>query len=176
MEVHDNLRVRMARPKRFSWLKFWLITGTVIVLICAGLYTYAYISLRPMAKAEDQVQKVVSQKTDLTNLHNMTVDYRNGTTYAVLGQDDGTNKVAIVQGEGQDQKVKTFKYGNGLSHADLISKVKTDYKSKKIYSANLSVYQKTLVWEVSYEGKDGGLNYLTIDYKKGTVYRAVYGI
>ncbi|USS92297.1 hypothetical protein [Fructobacillus americanaquae] len=175
MEVHDNLRVRMARPKRFSWVKFLIVLVTIFLIVAGAIYAYAYMALQPMAKAESNVQKTVSQKTTLTNLHNVTVDDRNGMVYAVLGQDSaGQQKVALVQG--QHGTVTTFDFGNGLSRTDLLKRIKAKYNPKKVYSANLSLYQKTLVWEIIYESQNGDMNYLTMDYKTGTVYRAINGI
>ncbi|MBS9335869.1 hypothetical protein [Fructobacillus papyrifericola] len=174
MEIHDNLRVNMARPRRFSWSKFFVIALTIFILLFAAFAFYAYMALRPMAKAESNVQAVVKQKTSLTNLHDMTVDYRDGSTYAVLGSENGQSKVAIIHGK--EKKVHVFDYGNGLTRNQIKQLLKNDYQSKRIYSANLSEYQNTLVWELSYQAKDGSLNYLTIDYKNGTVYRAVNGI
>ncbi|MBS9334809.1 hypothetical protein LQZ24_01985 [Fructobacillus sp. M1-13] len=174
MEIHDNLRVNMARPKRFSWSKFFVIILAFVIVIGAGLAIYAYLALRPMAKAESNVQAVVKQKTQLTNLHDMTVDYRDGSTYAVIGSENGKEKVAIIHGK--SSKVKVFDFGNGMTKVQLKAKLKGDYQAKKIYSANLSEYQNALVWELSYQGKDGSLNYLTLDYKNGTVYRAVNGL
>ncbi|MDD9139283.1 hypothetical protein H7198_06735 [Fructobacillus sp. CRL 2054] len=174
MERHDNLMVNMARPKRFSWSKFIAILVTIAVLIFAAFAFYAYMALRPMAKAESNVQTVVSQRTSLTDLHDMTVDYRDGATYAVLGSEKGKSKVAIIHGK--KGKVQVFDYGNGISKAELKQKLQTDYHPKKVYSANLSEYQGALVWEISYQAKDGSLNYLTMDYKNGSIYRAVNGI
>ncbi|MCO0831612.1 hypothetical protein NFX39_00685 [Fructobacillus sp. W13] len=175
MEIHDNLRVRMARPKKFSWSKFIAIIVAIAVVIIAALAFYAYLALRPMAKAESNVQTVVKQKTNLQNLHDMTVDYRDGATYAVLGDENGKQKVAIIHGKSKN--VKIFDYGNGISPSELKKRLKgDDYLASKIYSANLSEYQNALVWEVSYRDEGDSLNYLTMDYKTGTVYRAVNGI
>ncbi|MBS9337892.1 hypothetical protein [Fructobacillus parabroussonetiae] len=174
MEIHDNLRVNMARPKRFSWSKFFVIAPAIVIVLFAAFAFYAYLALRPMAKAESNVQAVVRQKTSLSNLHDMTVDYRDGSTYAVLGSENGQQKVAVIHGK--ENKVHIFDYGNGLTTAQIKQRLKNDYQSKKIYSANLSEYQNVLVWEISYQAKDGSLNYLTLDYKTGTVYRAVNGL
>lgn len=175
MEVHDNLRVRMARPKRFSWVKFFMLLILVVLLIGGALYAYATLALKPMATAEKNVQTIVKQQTDLTNLHDLTVDYRDGATYAVLGQTpSGQQKVAIIQGK--KGSVQTFNYGNGISKSDLLDKIKSKYQLKKIYSANLSIYQKTLVWEISFEDQNGHLNYVTMDYRTGAVYRTINGI
>ncbi|MBS9339091.1 hypothetical protein G6R29_05585 [Fructobacillus sp. M2-14] len=175
MEIHDNLRVNMARPKKFSWSKFIAIVVAFLVVIGAALAFYAYLALRPMAKAESNVQAVVRQKTKLQNLHDMTVDYRDGSTYAVLGTEAGKQKVAIIHGK--DKNVKVFDYGDGITPKQLKARLESDeYQAKKIYSANLSEYQNTLVWEISYKDEGGSLNYLTMDYKTGTVYRAVNGI
>lgn len=174
MERHDNFRVQMARPKRFSWSKLIVLILAFVAVLAAAFAFYAYLALRPMAKAESSVQRVVKNKTSLTNLHDLTVDYRDGTTYAVLGTQNGHQKVAVLHG--QNGKVQLFDYGQGISKKTLSKKIKNEYAAKKIYSANLSEYQNALVWEISYQGKDGSLNYLTLDYKNGTVYRAVNGI
>lgn len=174
MERHDNFRVQMTRPKRFSWSKFVVVILAALILLAAAFGLYAYMALRPMAKAESTVQRVVKDKTSLTNLHDLTVDYRDGTTYAVLGTQDGKQKVAVMHGK--NGQVKVFDYGKGLSEKSLKNKLQDQYAAKRIYSANLSEYQNTLVWEVSYQSKDGSLNYLTLDYQNGTVYRAVNGI
>ena len=50
------------------------------------------------------------------------------------------------------------------------------YQPKKIYSANISEYKKTLVWEVSYKGQNNALNYLTLDFKTGKPYRVINGL
>ncbi|MDF7637095.1 hypothetical protein PT274_02280 [Leuconostocaceae bacterium ESL0958] len=175
MEVHDNLRVQLGKKKRFSWAKFFLIAFLLLFLFVLCLWGYGKLALRPMDKAARQTQALVSEQTKLTNLHHLTVDQRNGTTYAVLGTNpSGQSEVAIVQAG--SRKVRTFDQKGALSQAAVVDLVNKRYHPKHLYSANRSYYEHALVWEIAYEDKDGQLNYLTLDYKTGKVYRAINGI
>jgi len=73
-------------------------------------------------------------------------------------------------------QVKTYNRDNGLTDKQLRQLILTNYKPKKIYSANISEYKQTLVWEVSYKGQNNTLNYVTLDFKTGKSYRVINGL
>ncbi|MCT4404351.1 hypothetical protein EFT43_05490 [Leuconostoc falkenbergense] len=174
MQFKDDIRIRQRRRQtRIHWARVWfLIIGAAIVL---GTLTlgYFYLSLSPMRQAESRIEALVRQKSDIVTVTQVSVDYRARTTYAASGETaSGAKKVAIVQ----DNKVKTYSRSDGMSNAQLRSLLLKTYHPKKLYSANISRYKKVLVWEISYKAQNNKLNYLTLDFKTGKVYRAISGM
>lgn len=174
MQFRENMRIGQ-RPKRVMWSKIIIVAVAIIALLAVLGAGYTYWALAPMRSAESRVEKIVHQKTDLVNLNQITVDYRDQTTYAVVGENaKGQQKVAIVQDS--SQKVRTFPRSDGMSNQQLTKLLNDRYQPKRIYAANISYFKGVPVWEVSYTGDNGRLNYLTLDFKTGKAYRVINGL
>lgn len=176
MQFNENMRLgRGHKKKKIRWSKIIWVTFAVVVVLGLIVTGYTYWAIAPMRSAENRVERLVHQKTDLVNLDQITVDYRDKTTYAVIGEDaKGTKQVAIIQGN--SEKVKTFPRSSGMTNQELDQLVVQRYHPKRLYSANISYFKDTLVWEVSYEGRKGELNYVTLDFKTGKAYRTINGL
>lgn len=176
MQFKDDIRIRQRqRRSRVHWARIWFIVAGVAILLAALTLSYFYISLSPMRQDEDRLQRLVKSKTDIATVKQISVDNRQKTTYAVTGTTTGgQEKVAIVHGN--SQQVTAYNRHDGMTNDQLGKLLLKTYKPKKIYSANISEYRKTLVWEVCYKGQDNALNYLTLDFKTGQPYRVINGL
>ncbi|MDF7626891.1 hypothetical protein OZX65_04595 [Leuconostocaceae bacterium ESL0723] len=176
MQYRESIHIRQQRRhQRRRWTKVLWITLTVIGVIAVLLLTYAYSALWPMVTAQGSAEHLVKEKTNIVKFSQVTVNYRDGTTYGLVGQTaSGDQRVAIVQ-DGSKQ-VKTFPRSAGMSNAALQKLLDDKYHPKRIYEANISYYKGVLVWEISYESKNGQLNYLTLDFKTGKPYRVINGL
>ena len=174
MQFKDDIRIRH-RQKHVHWAHFWFIIVGVGILLCALGLGYFYVSLSPMRNDEVRLQRFVKKETNIATVQQISVDHRQKTTYATIGTTvSGQEKVAIVNSK--MSQVKTYNRSGGLTDKQLRQLILTNYKPKKIYSANISVYKQTLVWEVSYKGQNNALNYVTLDFKTGKSYRIINGL
>ena len=176
MQFKDDIRIRH-RPKQthVHWARFWFIIAGVGILLGALVLGYFYVSLSPMRNDEVSLQRFVKKETTIATVQQISVDHRQKTTYAITGTTvSGQQKVAIVNSK--MNQVKTYNRDNGLTDKQLRQLILTNYKPKKIYSANISEYKQTLVWEVSYKGQNNTLNYVTLDFKTGKSYRVINGL
>ena len=176
MQFKDDIRIRQRqRRSRVHWARIWFIAAGVGIVVAALTLGYFYISLSPMRHDEDRLQRLVKAKTDIATVQQISVDNRQSTTYAITGTtSSGREKVAIVHGH--SNQVKAYSRSDGMTNAQLGKLLLKTYKPKKIYSAIISEYKKTLVWEVCYKGQDDALNYLTLDFKTGQPYRVINGL
>ncbi|CAK8054071.1 hypothetical protein [Eupransor demetentiae] len=175
MQFNENIKIRSRRRRRVRWSKIFMLIIAFLLVIALLLVGYAYWAMTPMSSAESRVEHLVRSKAGFVDLDQLTVNYRQGTTYGVVGTNaKGQKRVAIVQGD--SNKVKTFPRSAGMSNAALKQLITTKYHPKKLYEANISMYKGVLVWEIAYENQKGQLNYLTLDFKTGKPYRVINGL
>ncbi|MEX0380564.1 DUF5590 domain-containing protein [Leuconostoc sp. MS02] len=176
MQFKDDVRIRHRQKQRYvHWARVWFIIAGVGILFFVLVLGYFYVSLTPMRHDEARLQRFVKEKTDIATVEQIDVDHRQHTIYAITGTTaSGKEKVAIV--DSKMSRAKTYSRTDGLTDKQLRQLILTNYKPKKIYSANISDYQNTLVWEVSYKGQDNALNYITLDFKTGKSYRVINGL
>ncbi|HCH59975.1 hypothetical protein ACQ7EN_02120 [Leuconostoc lactis] len=176
MQFKDDIRIRQRqRRSRVHWARIWFVGAGIGIVVAAITLGYFYVSLSPMRQDEARLQKLLKAKTDIATVKQISADYRKGTTYAVVGTTArGQEKVAIVHGN--SSRVTVYDRRDGMTNQQLGQLLLKTYQPKKIYSANISEYKKTLVWEVSYKGQNNALNYLTLDFKTGKPYRVINGL
>lgn len=176
MQFRDDIRIRQRQRRRHvHWARVWFIIAGIGIVIAALVLGYFYIALSPIRQDEDRLQKLVKAHSDIATVQQFSVDYRKGTTYAVIGTTtSGHEKVAIVHG--QSSQVKTYDRAAGLSNDQLRRLILKTYQPKKVYSANISDYKGALVWEVSYRSQNNSLNFVTLDFKTGQSYRTINGL
>jgi len=176
MQFKDDIRIRHRQKQRHvHWARVWFIIAGVGILLSALVLGYFYVSLSPMRDDEVRLQRFVKKETDIATVQQINVDHRQKTTYAITGTTaSGQEKIAIVNSK--MSQAKTYNRSGGLTNKQLRQLILTNYNPKKIYSANISEYKQTLVWEVSYKGQNNALNYVTLDFKTGKPYRAINGL
>ena len=119
MQFRDDIRIRQRRrSSRIHWSRIWFIVIGILILVSCCTLSYFYISLTPMRKDEDRIQKLVQNQTDIKTVEQVNVDYRTSTTYSAVGKTaSGIEKVAIIKGK--SSKVATYDRSDGLSNEQL---------------------------------------------------------
>jgi len=176
MQFKDDIRIR--QPKKHDhlhWARIWFILVGIGIILAALSLGYSYLSLSPMRHEENRLQRLVKEKTDIATVQKVNVNYRQQTTYAVIGTtSSGKEKVAIVHAK--NNSITMHNRSNGMSNDQIRRLIVKNYKPRKIYSVNISEYKRALVWEVSYKGENETLNYVTLDFKTGKPYRVIKGL
>lgn len=175
-QLRTDVRIiQQKQMRRRHWSRLFFIWFGVFIALFAIILAYFYFSLTPVRNSEGEIKNIVRQKTDITQQETFLISNRNDTYFSVIGKTkNGTEKVALIKNG--SKYVETFKRSSGMSNEALNKLLNEKYKVKHIYSIAISKYKGTVVWEIAYLSKNNKLNYLTLDFKTGKVYREITGI
>ncbi len=165
--------IRRERKNARKSHKFTIFMGIfLLILLVVSLYIVGI--LFPIQKTKRQVSKAAFNQTNIVSIKNFKESNRNGTYYSVRGTDnDKTSYIALFNSK--KRLIKKVPANKRVSNSKLDSIYKK-YKIRKVYSFDPSYYRKHIVFELSYKGKKNSLNYLTINFYNGKIYRSLKGI
>lgn len=155
--------------------RFPIFFGVVILIIAIFLGTIL-IADTPFMRVKNDSIKLIQKKTDLRNFTKYYWYNRDDSYFAALGQnEDKKEQYAIVNTSNGNLLIVDS--DSGISEEKAKRIVERDAtKLKTINSTRLGVYQKKVVWEISFFDQNHHLNYYTLAFKDGKIIQKVLNI
>ena len=153
---------RMYRLHKRHWLNIGL---AIVLLILASVVIIIFLAGHPMRRAEDQSIAAAENHQKVTQVDDFYSSDLNHVFYTVKGVRH--HRAAYVIMNKHYRPLRTVSVDHGVSQADVTKQVRRHDQPKKITNAAPAVLNGYVVWIVSFESRNGRLNYQTFRYKNG---------
>lgn len=160
MQVIQNGRVHRLH-KRF-WIKIGVIA---VLLILVLVIMILFLAGRPMRQAKDQSITAAESRRGLTQVSNFYSSDLNRVFYTVKGIKH--HRATYIIMNKRYRPLRTVRVNRGVNPAYAIDQVKLHDHPQKIINTAPAIFNSYIVWIVSYEGRNGKLNYRTFRYSNG---------
>ncbi|MCV3295881.1 MAG: hypothetical protein ABF703_05585 [Oenococcus sp.] len=150
-----------------------IIVGIGIFLLVL-ISVYLFIILLPSRDDATRFSSLAQSEAGITRVRTYKASDRNGNYYSIYG-DNSKGKEYLVIFNSKEKLVRRIPVSQQVSNSRL-DRIYKKYRVHNVYSFAPSIYKKRPVLELSYEGQNQSLNYLTIDLKSGKVYRVIEGL
>ncbi|PWG01112.1 hypothetical protein DCM90_01475 [Levilactobacillus bambusae] len=159
------------RSHRLRWL--WGILIVIILIIFGGLYLVGHAT-SPLVHAQSAaVSKAKQSGVKPTSGFYWT--NLNDVYYTVPGTKNKQSVYAIVP-KSKQLKTTVVKQNSGLTRNDILKKVWSQQKPKKVLQAALGLFNGDPAWQVSYVNQSGKLCYVTYAFKTGETLQKIMNI
>lgn len=164
--IQFEKRARSAHRKAI-WIGIFLVLLLIISI-------FLYSVLIPVRSDRARFSELASQHAGIEHVQVFKESNRNGNYYSIQGSaSDHRSYLAVF--DSKSHLIRRISVDQRVSDGRL-NRIFHRYDIGKVYSLAPSIYKKKLVLEMSYRGRKNTINFLTIDYKSGRVYRLIRGI
>lgn len=148
-------------------INLWLIAAIIVLLTIVVTVTIIFIrSNRPLHQAREETIQVARRYGDLDTVDKFYWFNRKKTYFTVTGEDTSGKKIVVIVPQ-KGNKICVLDQSDGLTEAAAKKQISTDYPDVTVEKAELGIYQKQTVWEVSAKNSEGNYNYYLIAFADG---------
>lgn len=158
------------RHRRFDWVKFFVITG-LIVLIIGAIGVYAK-SLSPYQQLRGQAEKIATNRANLKTINGFWW-YNRDKSYLTVAGNTKKNQAVYVVIQEKTGKVNILNQKSGITRQQALQQINQSASPKKILNASLGKRASEFVWDIGYLSKSGKLNYVTYSFRSGEQLNAI---
>ncbi len=157
-----------------NWIKFivvFLLTLTTVITVIV-----LYNANQPISAAKKVAIEAALASGQLTSAS--SAEIFNGTTsfVTVYGKgEDGVEKAVFVGGNSEDGFPEVT-MADGISADQAVENVKQELNVKTIHHVVLGMEEKGPVWEVTFKGDNGKLNYVYVFFEDGQWWKRILNL
>lgn len=157
-----------------NWIKFivvFLLTLTMVISIMV-----LFNANKPIAAAKRAAIESAVTSGQLTTAHSAEVFNGTRSFVTVYGEGkDGEEKAVFVDGKSQDGFEEVL-MADGISAKQAVENVKQELNVSAIHHVALGMEEEGPVWEVTFKGANGKLNYVYIFFEDGQWWKRILNL
>lgn len=157
-----------------NWIKFivvFLLTLTTVISVMV-----LYNANKPVSVAKKAAIEAALASGQLASVS--SAEIFNGTTsfVTVYGKgEEGKEKAVFVNGSTEDDFQEVL-MADGISAEQAVENVKQELNVKTILHVALGMEEKGPVWEVTFKGDNGKLNYVYVFFEDGQWWKRILNL